>query len=97
MKPAVPAAWGDWERIPVDTAEDGTFDQVLRIAVLAADSWTFSDRGPYKNPGMTGADKTRALVREALLQLLELGFIDVDIERLAAAHHFPSGREEPGT
>lgn len=95
-KPPVPAGWGEWQRIPVDTTEGGTFDQVLRIAVLAADTWTFSERGPYETTGMTGSDKTRGTVRDALLQLLELGFIDIDGDRLQAAKSFPPGREEPG-
>lgn len=83
VKPALPSGWTTpIERIPVDQAEGSGYREILRIATLAASNWATGPNGPYKNPGMTGHEVTRREVAEALLQLLELGLIDIDSERL---------------
>lgn len=94
-KPALPdTTFGDYPRIPVDETEGSDFHEVLRIAALAAADWATGPNGPYRQPKMTGAESTRHQVREALLQLLELGVIDIDGERLGAVleHGVPIGR-----
>ncbi|WP_433364284.1 hypothetical protein [Streptosporangium sp. CA-115845] len=93
-KPPLPSGMYDpFPRIAVDESEDSPFRRVLRLGVGVADNWMLGPDGPYKKPGQTGADITRAQVREALLHLLELGFIDIDVERLMAAPGYPLQRE----
>jgi hypothetical protein len=93
VKPPLPATpFDDWPRIPVDETDGSPFREIHRLAVLAADDWTFGPDGPYKQPGMTMAQITRGHVREALLHLLELGLIDIDEDRLNAASSFPMSR-----
>lgn len=91
-KPPVPARTMDpFPRIDID--EDGPFRHVLRLGVSAADRWMLGPDGPYNRPALTLSDVTRAAVREALLHLLELGFIDIDEERLSAAKGWPLHRD----
>jgi hypothetical protein len=93
-KPPLPASLFDpFPRVDVDTADDSPFARIVRMAVGAAHGWTFSPDGPYKTPGQTPAQVTHMEVREALLHLLELGFIDVDVERIEAAPGWPAHRE----
>jgi hypothetical protein len=82
-KPALPNGWAaPIERIHVDQSNGSDFREILRIATLAADTWSTGPDGPYKQPGMTLAQISQQQVAEALLQLLELGLIDIDSERL---------------
>lgn len=93
-KPPLPAGMFDpFPRIHVDTSDGSPFSQILRVGLPAADEWTFGPDGPYKNPDQTGAQITRAQVSEVLLHLLELGFIDIDTERMNAAPGWPMQRE----
>lgn len=93
-KPALPAGLFDpFPRIPVDTSDGSPFATIREIAIGGAHGWTFGPDGPYKSPGQTGAQITRAEITEALLHLLELGFIDIDTERMNAAHGWPIRRE----
>lgn len=82
VKPAPTAIGQPFPRIPVDEAEGSDFAWLLHTAVIAVGDWTFGPHGPYENPRMTGAERTRGEVREGLLHLLELGLIDIDTERL---------------
>jgi hypothetical protein len=92
-KPPVPTDLSaPWPVIPVNLAEGGDFDIILRAAGFAADAWTFGPTGPYSNPSMTGAATTRGQIREALLYLMETGFIDIDTERLHATDLIPMDR-----
>jgi hypothetical protein len=92
-KPPLPARMTDpFPRIPVDTTDGSPFARIREMAIGAAHGWTFSPDGPYKNPGQTGAQITRAEITEALLHLLELGFIDIDVERIEAAPGWPIRR-----
>lgn len=91
-KPPIPGHDEEWQRIPIDEGNDGAFAQVLRIGVFAADQWTFGPDGPYSKP-RTAADTARGQIREALLHLLELGLVDIDVERLNAVEWFPPSRE----
>lgn len=94
-KPPIPGAmFADWPRIPVAEDDDGPFARVLRIGARAGSDWMLGPDGPYKHPEMTAAQATRGAVREALLHLLELGIIDVDVERLESAAGFPFGRSD---
>ena len=93
-KPPLPTRLYDpFPRITVDEAEGSAFAVALRLAVSAADRWTLGPEGPYQKPGQTGADVTCGHVREALLHLIELGFVDIDEERLRAAKGWPSDRQ----
>ncbi len=83
-------------RIDVDTSDGSPFRRVLGLAISAAHGWTFGPDGPYKSPGQTGAEITRMEISEALLHLLELGFIDIDTERMNAARGWPMRRETDG-
>lgn len=91
-KPALPTAPGDaWERIPLDN-RDGLFDRLVQAALFASDGWTFGPDGPHRNPGMTNVEITRQQFREGFAHLLELGFVDVDAERVNAAPFMPMNR-----
>jgi hypothetical protein len=93
-KPDLPARMFDpFPRVDVDTSDGSPFARILRLAIGAAHGWTFSADGPYKTPGQTGAQITRAEITEALLHLLELGLIDIDVQRLEAAPGIPVHRE----
>jgi hypothetical protein len=93
-KPALPSRMFDpFPRIAVDTGDGSPFRHLLGLAISAAHGWTFGPDGPYKSPGQTGAEVTRMEVSEALLHLLELGFIDIDTERMKSAPGWPMKRE----
>lgn len=93
-KPAIPTdPFGEWTRITVDTSEGSDFAEILRAANFVADHWLLGPDGPYKTP-QPPASVTRGTVREALLHLLELGFIDIDAERLRAADWIPMQRDD---
>lgn len=93
-KPQLPVnPFGEWRRIPVDQTDGSPFSEILRIAGFAADDWTLSANGPFKKPGMTRAAITRHQLAEGLIHLLELGLIDIDVERLKASEWLPVGRE----
>ncbi|GAA4221471.1 hypothetical protein FHR32_005101 [Streptosporangium album] len=90
-KPTLPTRMHDpFPRIDIDEA--GAFAEVLSLAIAAANRWTFGPDGPYRQPGQTMADIARGQIREALLHLLELGFVDVDEERMKAAPGWPMDR-----
>lgn len=94
-KPPLPARMFDpFPRIEVDDSDDSPFRQIVQIGLSAAHDWTLGPNGPYKQPGMTPAVVTRMELTEALLHLLELGFIDIDVERLQAAPGWPMQREK---
>ena len=96
-KPPVPAGMFDpFPRIGVDTSDGSPFQQILRIGLSAAHDWTLGSNGPYKQLGMAPATVTRMELTEALLHLLELGFIDIDVERLQSAPGWPMQRERRG-
>ncbi|GAA2770462.1 hypothetical protein XF35_38940 [Streptomyces platensis subsp. clarensis] len=92
-KPPLPTdRLADWARIAVDTADQGDFAAINRIAGFAASSWTVnSPDGPLAKP-MPLMQAVDGAVREALLHLLELGLIDIDTDRLWAAHSWPMHR-----
>lgn len=93
MKPPVPHVPGaSWERVEIDTSDDSPFEQARRIAVSAAAAWDLSEEGPYAKPEMSLADATAGAVREALLHLLELGLIDLDVERIDSLDWWPANR-----
>lgn len=93
-KPPLPAGMFDpFPLIDVDTSDGSPFARILRLATGAARGWTFSADGPYKSPGQTGAQVTHMEITEVLLYLLELGLIDIDVERLEAAPGIPLHRE----
>jgi len=92
MKPQIPAGpFVELERIPVDETDGSPFGRILRVATFAADDWTLGPDGPGSKP-QTPATVTRMQIREALLHLLELGFIDIDMERLDAMEWIPCTR-----
>ncbi|MEU3990152.1 hypothetical protein AB0F24_17545 [Streptomyces platensis] len=91
-KPPLPASMFDpFPRVPVDTDAGSAFADVLGIGTGAADGWMLSDEGPTKVE-MPLAGVVGGAVREALLHLLELGFIDIDEDRMRAAHGWPMYR-----
>lgn len=93
-KPAPPdSPFDPFPRIPVDESEGTPFDRIRRIAAFAADDWVLGPEGPYKNPDMSGAQRSQGSISEALLHLLELGVIDIDVERLEAMKWTPMNRE----
>lgn len=91
-KPPLPAGMFDhWPRIPIDTSENSDFHHINRIAGHAASHWALSPDGAYTN-NLTMHDVVDGAVRQALLHLLELGFIDIDSERMNAAPGWPMNR-----
>ncbi|MFE5037098.1 hypothetical protein [Streptomyces sp. NPDC056683] len=91
-KPTVPAAqFLEWPRIPVDTAEDSTHYRVTTIGRRVATDWVLGPDGPYNHAEQTMAQTIRGAVGAALLHLMELGLIDVDTDRMAAAPGIPWG------
>jgi hypothetical protein len=89
-KPPVPAAkFQDWPRIPVDTAEGSEHYQLTTIGRRVAHEWVMGPDGPYNNAEQTMTQTVRGLVGVTLLHLMELGLIDVDTERMAAAPGIP--------
>lgn len=94
-KPPLPAAmFHDWPRIPVDMSDGTDAYQIARIANWAASDWVMGDEGPYKQPSQPMAAIIRRAVEEGLTHLLELGFIDIDTERMHAAKGWPMGRRD---
>jgi hypothetical protein len=97
-KPPLPEGMFDpFPRIAIDTSDGSPFAQIRKLAVHAAHGWTLGPEGPYKVPGQTAAQITHMEITEALLHLMELGFIDIDTERLSAAPGWPLHREPPTT
>lgn len=93
QKPPIPEGFDPvFPRIPVDESDGSPFLDILQIGMFAADHWTFGPEGPYSTP-QPGADATRGQIREALLHLLEIGLIDIDVERLNAGKFWPAARE----
>jgi hypothetical protein len=94
-KPPVPDHYfSDWPCIPVDTSDGSPFADILRRCMFSADLWTTGPEGPYNVP-QTRADASRGQIREALLYLLEMGFIDIDTERMYAHDRVPLMRPKP--
>jgi hypothetical protein len=97
-KPPLPAdMFAEWHRINVDTRRGTPHHRIERLATHAASHWALGPDGPYRNPGQTLASVIGGAVREALLHLAELGLIDIDTERLDAAHAIPIDRGGLGT
>ncbi|MFK8851185.1 hypothetical protein [Streptomyces sp. Ac-502] len=93
-KPALPKGPFDpFLRTRVDTSTGSAFADAHRIATRAATCWLLSPEGPYKKP-MTMANIVDSAVHEALLHLLELGFVDIDEARMRAARGWPMGRRD---
>lgn len=96
-KPPLPTGFFDpFPRVPVDTSDGSPFAQIRSTGLAAAMDWLLGEDGPYKKPGMTAAGVARMQVNEALLHLMELGFIDIDEERMAEAKGWPTRRLKPG-
>ena len=92
-KPPLPArALDPWPRMTVDTSEGSDFYHLNRIAGDAATMWAVGPDGAYAQH-LTLAQIVDGAVREALLHLLELGFLDIDSDRLNAAAAIPMHRE----
>jgi hypothetical protein len=81
-----------WPRIPIDTSEGSDFHRLNRIAGSAATRWALGPDGTYAQ-NHTLAETVDGAVREALLHLLELGLIDIDLERMQTAPGWPLNRE----
>lgn len=91
-KPALPARMFDpFPRIEVDTAYGEPFARILGIARSVADGWVLGPEGPFKK-SQPMSEITRHTLTEALLHLLELGLIDIDVDRLNAARGIPTRR-----
>ncbi|MEU2426958.1 hypothetical protein ABZ619_39100 [Streptomyces sp. NPDC007851] len=91
-KPPVPTVkFADWPRIPVDTSEGSAHDRLTTIARRVANDWVMSPEGPYQHPEQSMPTTIRGLVGAALLHLMELGLVDVDLERLYGSDSFPWG------
>lgn len=92
-KPLLPKRTFDpWPRIPVDTRPDSDFHHLQRIARRAAAAWSLGPDGPFKK-AQPLADTVDGSLRHALLHLLELGLIDIDVDRMNAAPGWPFDRE----
>ncbi|WP_330479935.1 hypothetical protein OG301_39020 (plasmid) [Streptomyces platensis] len=93
-KPPLPSRTFDpFPRIPIDASPGSPFADVRRIGARAATGWALGDEGPYKVQ-MALAEVVDGAVREALLHLLELGFIDIDEDRMRAAPGWPMYRSD---
>ncbi|MFG1683527.1 hypothetical protein ACGFNP_25385 [Nonomuraea sp. NPDC049269] len=84
----------DHVTVTVDETEGSAFARIRRIAVGAANGWTLGPNGPYRKPGMAGADIAHGQVRAALLHLLELGLITIDEQRLNEMRMYQPWRDE---
>jgi hypothetical protein len=94
-KPPLPAAkFCDWPRIPVDTAEGSTHYALTSIGRRVATDWVLGPDGPYNHAEQTMAQTIRGAVGAALLHLMELGLIDADTDRMAAAPGIPWGFDD---
>ncbi|MFJ4680605.1 hypothetical protein [Kitasatospora sp. NPDC088783] len=91
-KPALPArGWfGDWPRVAVDLTEGGDAWRIVRLAVTAAEVWVLADA--QADASLTAAVIQREAVTVALAHLLELGLVDIDVQRLRAAPSMPMRR-----
>lgn len=74
-------------RIKVDSSD---FAAIHEMANSAVDTWWLTTDHVFK----THADAVHAIVKEALLHLLELGFIDIDTERFKTMPSVPMSRSE---
>ncbi|MER6844802.1 hypothetical protein [Streptomyces platensis] len=93
-KPPLPVGmFAPFTRVSVDTSPGSAFADARRIGTRAATGWALGSEGPYKTE-MPLADVVDGAVREALLHLLELGFIDIDEERMRAAPGWPMHRSD---
>lgn len=93
FKPPLPTTmFGPWPRITVDTSRGSDFHHLNRIAGDAATHWALGPDGTYAQ-SLTLAETIDGAVREALLHLLELGLIDIDLERMQTAPGWPTHRE----
>lgn len=100
-KPPVPVhKFEEWPRIPVDTAEGGLHDRLTTLGRRPSHEWVMGPDGPYKQPEQSMVQTVRGIVGAALLHLMELGLIDVDVDRLNGSESFPWGltdcRPAPG-
>lgn len=94
-KPPIPEdPFGPWTAIPVDTSKNSDFNEILRRAERPATRWVLGPEGPYGTPQPL-VETTRGYLREALLYLLEMGFIDIDHERVNATQWIPMDRPKP--
>lgn len=92
-KPSLPArAFDPWPRMTVDTSTGSDFHRLNRIAGDAATMWAVGPDGAYAQH-LTLAQIVDGAVHEALLHLLELGFLDIDHDRMNAAPAIPMHRE----
>lgn len=87
--PAVKFAY--WPRIPVDTADGSLHHQLTTLGRRPAHEWITGPDGPYSHAEQSMAQTIRGIVGTALLHLMELGLIDVDVERLNGSESFPWG------
>ncbi|KOT57073.1 MULTISPECIES: hypothetical protein [Streptomyces] len=93
-KPMLPEGpFDSFLRVTVDTSTGSAFTDAHRIATRAATGWMRGPDGPYKKQ-LAMAEVVDGAVREALLHLLELGFIDIDEERMRSARGWPMGRSD---
>jgi hypothetical protein len=94
-KPPLPVNMFDtFPRITVDMSTRSDADEIAGIADLAAAHWALGPDGPYKRPEQPLAEIVRNAIREGLTHLLELGFIDIDSERMHAAKGWPMHRQQ---
>lgn len=89
-KPAL-SPFGPFERIEVDET-DQDVALILMIAIASADDWMLGPEGPYQVEAMTNSARCEGMVRAALLHLLELGLVDIDVERCRSVFAYPLGR-----
>lgn len=83
---------GPFERIEIDET-DQDVALVMMIANASADDWMLGPEGPYHRAGLSNMDLTTGVVRAALLHLLELGLVDIDVERCRSVFAYPLGRD----
>ncbi|GAA3027410.1 hypothetical protein [Streptosporangium longisporum] len=92
-KPPLPTRMHEpFPRIAVNDAPDSPFNELLGLAIAAADRWMVGPDGPLLGPDPSPRDMVNSQLREALLHLLELGVIDIDEERMRAAPGWPMDR-----
>lgn len=81
-------------RIEVDQSEGSSFQNIVRHGTFAANEWALGRDGPANHSGLTPAAFVSNCVSEALLHLLELGFIDIDDERMQELRLVPPSRND---
>lgn len=91
-KPPLPP-FGPFERIDVDET-DQDVALVLMVATASADDWMMGPDGPYHRDALRipSAAMGAGMVKAALLHLLELGLVDIDVERCRSMVGYPLGR-----